>query len=124
MDGKFEKSRNFKFWNPLTEEEKRGLGYPLDDPQPEDLFGDDDDDALIEKEYQRLEMKAKSKVLKVKQMQRKKEKLIEKSAENFELSKDFFNRALDLYPNFEEAKLKLDLTDSKLFQKYTSNASQ
>ena len=35
-----------------------------------------------------------------------------------------FNRALDLYPNFEEAKLKLDLTDSKLFQKYTSNASQ
>jgi hypothetical protein len=68
--------------NESTDERKNDYEEEEQEEENEEgnnIDGDDDDDALIEKEYQRLEMKAKSKVLKVKQMQRKKEKLIEKS---------------------------------------------
>ena len=91
--------------------DKRKNDYEEEEQEEENeegnnIDGDDDDDALIEKEYQRLEMKAKSKVLKVKQMQRKKEKLIEKSRKTTSKFKykrkpgaTYFDPSKDMYKN-------------------------
>ncbi len=109
--------------------DKRKHDYEEEEQEEENeegnnIDGDDDDDALIEKEYQRLEMKAKSKVLKVKQMQRKKEKLIEKSRKTTSKFKykrkpgaTYFDPSKDMYKNNKNRPLTRKMWEKKSLQR-------